>query len=299
MKISFCWKDAGHMLVAKVAQLDLLERNPEAFYLAQNITNFLNPISHGKIKSFVESASWPDDLKANKLGMLDNWHFINVPLYTNNNTLGPIPYSDNDGPALIKSAREVLSNWSSDEINDFASHGFEKSFMLRYLVHVIGDIHQPLHSIKLVDEKLFPKGDQGGNLFLINYTSTILNLHRFFDTGADGLPDQVQRPLDTHSSEMLTNLAEGFMEEYPVDPNEKDYLVVEKWINEGTAIAKDFIYKEIQYKGTPSDSYKKKGFEVIKQRICRAGFRLARIIEEIYQQYVNAKKKLNSSHFLK
>ena len=53
--------------------------------------------------------------------------------------------------------------------------------MLMYLIHLIGDIHQPLHNASLVDEK-HPKGNLGGNDFLIETTnSQIKNLHSYWD----------------------------------------------------------------------------------------------------------------------
>lgn len=88
---------------------------------------------------------------------------------------------------------KVLSNWTKEEISDLTKNVFEKSMMLRYLFHVVGDIHQPLHSVQLFDDKLFPKGDSGGNLFYIDYTSNIGNLHKFFDSAADSVPDNIKR----------------------------------------------------------------------------------------------------------
>jgi hypothetical protein len=67
--------------------------------------------------------------------------------------------------------------------------------MLRYFMHVIGDIHQPLHASQLFDDDLFKKGDEGGNLFLINYFSTedIDNLHKLYDSGIDKLNNNIKR----------------------------------------------------------------------------------------------------------
>lgn len=43
---------------------------------------------------------------------------------------------------------------------------FERAFMARYLLHLVGDIHQPLHSSCMYNET-FKKGDMGGKLFFI------------------------------------------------------------------------------------------------------------------------------------
>lgn len=46
--------------------------------------------------------------------------------------------------------------------------GFSKSLMLLILIHVVGDLHQPLHNAQLVSRD-FPYGDKGGNLFKVDY----------------------------------------------------------------------------------------------------------------------------------
>ena len=88
---------------------------------------------------------------------------------------------------------EVLTKWTKWEIDDLQNNVFEKSMMLRYLIHVVGDIHQPLHAVELFDDVKFPRGDNGGNLFLIEYNDNIGNLHKFFDSGADSLPNDLIR----------------------------------------------------------------------------------------------------------
>jgi hypothetical protein len=65
--------------------------------------------------------------------------------------------------------------------------------MLRYLIHVVGDIHQPLHTSQLFDGGLFKNGDEGGNLFLINYTLEVDNLHKLYDSGINRLLNNITR----------------------------------------------------------------------------------------------------------
>lgn len=57
----------------------------------------------------------------------------------------------------------------------------EKSMMIRFLIHVIGDLHQPLHgATKITPEN--PLGDLGGNLCNITFSEGIDNLHKLFDS---------------------------------------------------------------------------------------------------------------------
>jgi len=280
------------MLVAKVAQIDLMFRNSNAFYLAQNLTSILNKLSHGKITNFVESATWPDDIKSFSLNLMDNWHFLNIPIRLNDTDKPHIEHNPNNALAFMKTAMKTLTLWTKEEINEL-NGDFEKSMMLRYLIHVVGDIHQPLHAAEFFDNERFIKGDYGGNLFYINYTDRIGNLHKFFDSGADSLPNDFTRPLNESSMDLLTKISLGIMKEYPnkvlPDIGVQNNTDFETWILESANIAKDFIYKNIEYMGKISDDYKAKSFAIVKQRIAQGGFRLARLIEEIYDSFIKAR----------
>lgn len=60
----------------------------------------------------------------------------------------------------------------------------ERALFARYLVHLVGDIHQPLHSVALFN-KTYKKGDMGGNLLKIKLKNgTVENFHSFWDSGA-------------------------------------------------------------------------------------------------------------------
>jgi hypothetical protein len=55
------------------------------------------------------------------------------------------------------------------------------SFNLRLLIHFIGDIHQPLHTVSRYAEE-FPEGDMGGNLFMLTQKGEINELHALWDS---------------------------------------------------------------------------------------------------------------------
>jgi hypothetical protein len=65
--------------------------------------------------------------------------------------------------------------------------------MMRYLIHVIGDIHQPLHATAMFNDGMFKNGDQGGNLFKITYASGIDNLHKLFDSVLARIKSDIKR----------------------------------------------------------------------------------------------------------
>ena len=77
------------------------------------------------------------------------------------------------------------------------------SFNLRLLMHYVGDIHQPLHSVALFNHT-YPKGDAGGNLLKIKLLNgSFSNFHAFWDAGAYRLQNdsyQFVRPMNLQNT---------------------------------------------------------------------------------------------------
>jgi len=82
----------------------------------------------------------------------------------------------------------------------------EKALFARYLVHIVGDIHQPLHSVSLFNST-FPSGDRGGNSLKITLlNTTVQNLHSFWDAGAFRIQNDswfIVRPMNLQNTTVL------------------------------------------------------------------------------------------------
>jgi hypothetical protein len=93
-----------------------------------------------------------------------------------------------------------------------------KAIMMRYLLHVVGDMHQPLHNSNFFNET-FPKGDLGGNMMKIALQNgTLVNLHAFWDAGAFRIhpsDDFLVRPLNDSARTYMENWANQLMEKFP------------------------------------------------------------------------------------
>lgn len=135
----------------------------------------------------------------------NDWHFIDKP-YVEDGTFPTLNYTALTLNAinLVKTSVSVLST----NVNKTTA---ERALFARYLVHVIGDIHQPLHSVSLFNAT-FPKGDRGGNdikVTLPNGTANF-NLHAFWDAGAMMIQNDtwfLVRPLDQNNATVLKNRA--------------------------------------------------------------------------------------------
>ena len=93
----------------------------------------------------------------------------------------------------------------------------ERALFARYLIHVTGDIHQPLHSAALFN-KTYKNGDQGGNYLKIKLNNgTEQNFHAFWDAGANILQNEsweLPRPLNDQNRSVLMSVANSMIKEY-------------------------------------------------------------------------------------
>jgi hypothetical protein len=55
------------------------------------------------------------------------------------------------------------------------------SYALRLLIHLVGDMHQPLHCMSRIDDQ-YPQGDKGGNAFKLPNHYSADNLHSVWDS---------------------------------------------------------------------------------------------------------------------
>lgn len=94
----------------------------------------------------------------------------------------------------------------------------ERALFARYVVHLAGDIHQPLHSVALFN-LTYPKGDLGGNLLKVtlkNGTNNS-NFHSYWDAGAYILQNDswaIVRPMNIQNLTVLKEVANGMITKY-------------------------------------------------------------------------------------
>ena len=137
----------------------------------------------------------------------NNWHFIDHPI--NPTGMGfdnPIPKYNNliDG---LSTAMNVLTNNGETDLTN------EKSMMLRMLIHLYGDISQPLHNARYYDED-FPRGDMGGNLQTVRYRDEEQNWHMVWDNCFGYFPE-MERPMQAADRKTMKEFATLLTTNYP------------------------------------------------------------------------------------
>lgn len=163
------------------------------------------------------------------------------------------------------------------------------------MVHIVGDIHQPLHSCAYFSDK-FPKGDRGGNDIKMSYgdKGQIKNLHSLWDSVLLKVQDNNVMPLDQEGKVYLEKYSKELMKEYTreaLDGKLKKNWQFDSWIMESWRLCKEFVYPSILKDPNPSQDYIRQGEKIARERLALAGYRLSDLLVKFYKGYVDGKSK--------
>lgn len=248
----FSWGQKGHDTVCFIAENHL---TPTAKEAAENLLGG---------KSIVYYANWLDNASHTpEYAYSKTWHYKNIDddeTFENAKLL-----ESGDVVRAIREQSQILnSNETSTE---------QKSLALKMLVHLVGDIHQPMH--------MGHRSDLGGNRWMIRYFGSPKNLHSIWDSS---LPESAHKWSYTEWQQQIDR----------VTPEEEAEIIAEgtpeKWGKECYLIASDV------YNTTPEDSkisydYVSKWTPVIELQFLRGGLRLADLLNSIFDpDYVGANK---------
>lgn len=202
---SHAWNAAGHQLMSAISWdlmtpkqqnywVDILKHHPRFKQdFEQNIPKQVKRNPHYLNEwIFRQAARWSDLPRNFHSGLKEKyhhgpWHYINYPLYLdkkvytkflnlNTKFKGRLDNKLNSIQAL-KGNLAILSKQGATKK--------QKAIALCWVLHLVGDSHQPLHSTALFDKRYFPKGDRGGNLIKIKGQGRVTNLHWYWDSRLD------------------------------------------------------------------------------------------------------------------
>ena len=288
------WGDLGHMMAGVIAyeQLTpdtrqkvttLLKLNPKHATWVANVPEDEKP----RI-AFLRASRWADDIKrdpayeqdgseggnrpagrnaARNIGYTDTymhkyWHFVDLP-FSPDNVMFTDPPTPNAQTQIALFRQALKSTASSDSL---------KSYDLVWLIHLVADVHQPLHAVSRFD-KAHINGDDGGNgVMVCSYPCEIrLKLHAFWD--------------NVLGVSMETTTAIETARQLPVADPELAAISDERiWIKESFEVARTHVYvSPVEIGVGPfelTDSYKAAAQKVAAQRIALAGARLANLLND-------------------
>jgi S1/P1 Nuclease len=134
------------------------------------------PVADHGLVLFMQAARWPDDIRrTDKHYHRARWHYTNWPFKPEGQP-GTVQIREPESVNILTAMAEndsVVKNGNDPE---------RRSIALTWLFHLVGDIHQPLHTAQLFTI-VYPKGDRGGNEICAKVTQERqpMNLHRFWD----------------------------------------------------------------------------------------------------------------------
>lgn len=276
------WWETGHMLVAQVAKQELLKKSQNVYSRAENITLFIAGLTKNLSDSFIEAAVWMDDIKSDPWDIFYNWHFINRPY----NPLGlSIPAIDPmNSVYAVTEALRVLNNTKTRGLTTLT-----KSIYMRVLLHVMGDMHQPLHDASLFN-RTYPNGDLGGNLekVFVQSENKTYPLHSFWDSVAFKVPNDMPRPLQPANISIIEQLAQSFTDEFPRSAlqdklNEKN---VTKWTIDCFRDAVESAYNPLRADMVIDEPYQTQAYATIRRNIALGGYRIADLLFDVLSREV-------------
>jgi hypothetical protein len=291
------WDDLGHMMVSAIAYEQL---TPET---RQKVTTLLKlnpnhatwvadvPEDEKPRIAFLRASRWADDIKldpayeqdgsqngnrpsgresARNVGYEDRlqhkyWHFIDLPFSPDRTALIE-PSSPNAQTQIALFRHTLTSTASSDSL---------KSYDLVWLIHLVADVHQPLHAVSRFD-KAHMDGDDGGNGVKVCSPPCTAKerLHAFWDT-------VLGVSMDT------TTAIETARQLPAADPQLAAISDERVWIQESFEAAQMHVYVSPVGIGVGpfelTDSYKAAAQQVAGQRIALAGTRLANLLNDAFR----------------
>jgi hypothetical protein len=247
---ALAWGKTGHRVTATVADTHL------SGLARAHVREIIG------VESLAEASSWPDDMRSNPdpfwQKTANPWHYV---------TLGGFEYdrAPPEGDAL------GALNFFARLVRDPATSPEHRQLALRFIVHIIGDLHQPLHNGR--------PGDRGGNDVKVKWFGRDTNLHAVWDSA-------LIEETDYSFSEYAERL----------NRHSKSADVIAWW----TANPRDWIRESAQIRERiyPEAGKTELGYDYVYQhtgtvdlRLKQAGIRLAAYLNDLFAQPMPAARR--------
>ena len=208
-----------------------------------------------------------------------NWHYSDIFWRQVNGKAELIPPSEESGLAISK-----LSDFDKT-MRDPGASDKEKAIAIAWFMHLTGDIHQPLHTSARITE-IEPKGDQGGNLFLLTPQNTRradeLNLHWYWDSIVNRA---IPLKGDTCGQAYVESLGNAMMKKYPFAKmqNRLELGQYAQWQKESFSLVPTEVYTpDLKRYEEPLPRYKRNALRVAEEQIALAGYRLGETLNGVF-----------------
>ncbi|MEO8616865.1 MAG: S1/P1 nuclease [Luteolibacter sp.] len=257
------WNPEGHMIMAQITYNHL---DPTVKARCDELIATPLTFSDSGSSTFVTASVWADDYRSS-LGTGTS-HYIDLPISLDGTSTADFVAPTPDVVQAINLAISTLLSSTSTEA--------EQATQLRYLLHFVGDIQQPLHCTTGISAST-PAGDAGGNQFRI--TGTWSNLHSLWDAGGGYLLDSLPRPLSVSKQALLNTRVATVESAHPYTRNTEAGLPNPmEWAIEGQQRALSICYSGISRSAAPTSTYVLTAKSTTEELLALGGHRLADLL---------------------
>ena len=208
-------------------------------------------------ESVAMTSNWPDFIKSDpSYKYLDVWHYINLRSGLSETDLKNYLATDTVTDAYTK------LNWLTAQLKNKELEQDKKVLYLRLLIHIVGDLHQPLH--------IGRAEDRGGNGVKVNWFKDPSNLHTVWDTKLIDF----QQLSYTEYATSINYTTKAQRNEWQAEP-------VSEWIWQSYQHTEK-IYAETKPDSNLSYEYNFKFIGVVNQQLLKGGVHLAGLLNEIF-----------------
>jgi S1/P1 Nuclease len=251
--VALAWDVDGHQIVAIIAEEHLAPATKDAIHVL---------LGKDVRISDVGICDWADKVRREREETIP-WHYVEIPT-----TQAAYDVFRDKQRITIISATGFLQ----DVLADASKPKAEREEALKFVVNLIGDLHQPLHCAERA-------GDHGGTgrlVFLLDQPQPT-NLHWVWDS-AILFRHRGQVPVADYALKLNANIT---------PEQEKEWIkwTLIDWVNESHDIAVNVAYKDIPADGDPpriNQAYIDQAAPIIDEQLQRAGVRLAVVLNRAF-----------------
>lgn len=203
-------------------------------------------------------STYADELRPyNKFDYTNKWHYLNAPEGLTYKEF--VSFVEKDSvPNVYNALKKMVSI-----LNDVKKSKEEKKFALKFVVHLVGDLHQPMHVSRAEDK--------GGNDIDVKFLNKKSNLHSVWDTG-----------LVEYYGFTYTELANAIDNASATEIKKWQAAPITVWLYESYKISEQ-LYAETAKDATFNYDYFPEHQEIVKKRMLQAGVRLAGLLNKVYE----------------
>ncbi len=241
----FSWGALGHRIVGQIADT----------YLSRQAKREIQKILG--TESIAITSTWPDFIKADSsFAYLNTWHYINFRSGMSESDIKNYLAADTATDAYTK------INWLTEQLKNKSLDQDRQLMYLRLLIHIVGDVHQPLHTGR--------PDDRGGNGIRLSWFNNPYNLHQVWDDRLIDLQDLSY----TEYTAVINHTSKEQRKQWQSEP-------VSEWIWHSYQLAEN-IYANVKPDDKLGYPYNYKYISVVNQQLLKGGVHLAGLLNEIF-----------------